>query len=157
MRDLEVLRQCQRWVDEAGSANGDDPRIFRLGAAQIGRRIARACAQAGLLGEFSGHSPRVGMAVRMARRGAPLQAIQRQGRSSGPDDEFNAQGSQADGRSLRKLPLSYPSGTGPRRDGLVPCKDCLGAGSGRKLPKRRFEQFLPRIIQLVSQQRYKIP
>lgn len=85
MRDLEVLRQCQRWVDEAGSANGDDPRIFRLGAAQIGRRIARACAQAGLLGEFSGHSPRVGMAVRMARRGAPLQAIQRQGRWTSPE------------------------------------------------------------------------
>ncbi len=58
--------------------------IFRLSAAQIGKRIRQACQQAGLVGPYSGHSGRVGMAQRMVRAGAPLPAMQRQGRWKSP-------------------------------------------------------------------------
>ena len=43
----------------------------QLCVAQLSRRIAAAAAHAGLQGEYSGHSGRVGMAVRMATHGAP--------------------------------------------------------------------------------------
>ena len=55
-----------------------------LGAAQISRRIAAAAAHAGLEGTYSGHSGRVGMAVRMATRGAPTTDVMRQGRWQSP-------------------------------------------------------------------------
>ena len=58
--------------------------IFRLSAAQIAKRIQQACDQAGLVGPYSGHSGRVGMAQRMVRAGAPLPAVQRQGRWKSP-------------------------------------------------------------------------
>ena len=55
-----------------------------LGAAQLSRRIAAAAAHAGLEGDYSGHSGRVGMAVRMATHGAPTAAVMRQGRWRSP-------------------------------------------------------------------------
>ncbi len=58
--------------------------IFRLSAAQIAKRIRQACDQAGLVGPYSGYSGRVGMAQRMVRAGAPLPAVQRQGRWKSP-------------------------------------------------------------------------
>lgn len=59
-------------------ASGDS-RVFSLSASQISRRIAAAARAAGLGSGFSGHSGRVGMAVKMSRRGAPMQAVMRQG------------------------------------------------------------------------------
>ena len=53
------------------NGNGEEELFGGLGAAQISRRIAAAAAHAGLEGTYSGHSGRVGMAVRMATRGAP--------------------------------------------------------------------------------------
>lgn len=72
---LRDLRMMQETLEPRA-----DRRIFRLQPAQIARRIKRVCADAGLLGAFSGHSGRVGMARRMARAGAPMVTMMRQGR-----------------------------------------------------------------------------
>ena len=55
-------------------------RIFNLRPANISRRITAACEAAGLGAGYTGHSPRVGMAVRMHRSGAPTRAMMAQGR-----------------------------------------------------------------------------
>ena len=49
-------------------------------AGQMARRIKKACAHAGLLGKFSGHSPRVGMAIDLATYNTPLVGIMQSGR-----------------------------------------------------------------------------
>ena len=58
----------------------DGDLIFDLSASQICRRIASACAQAGLEGNFSGHSPRIGMAQDLARGGVSMPAMMVAGR-----------------------------------------------------------------------------
>lgn len=60
-------------------ARDKDP-IFGLSPSQICRRIAAACAQAGLEGDFSGHSPRVGMVQDLARSGVSMPALMTAGR-----------------------------------------------------------------------------
>ena len=75
MQALEAIRPT-----DAGEG---DP-VFGLSDRQICRRI-KAAAQAAGLGEgYSGHSGRVGMAVKYSRRGAPDSLIQRQGRWKSP-------------------------------------------------------------------------
>ena len=64
--------------------DGEELVFGGLGAAQLSRRIAAAAAHAGLEGDYSGHSGRVGMAVRMATHGAPTAAAMRQGRWRSP-------------------------------------------------------------------------
>ena len=49
-------------------------------AGQMARRIKKACAHAGLMGKFSGHSPRVGMAIDLATYNTPLVGIMQSGR-----------------------------------------------------------------------------
>ena len=71
MRALDAIRPGE--VD-------DEKAVFGLSGAQISRRIARAARQAGLKGDFTGHSGRVGLAVRMAQNAAPTDATMRQGR-----------------------------------------------------------------------------
>ena len=56
--------------------------VFGLSAGQIGRRIAAAAA-AGLGAGYSGHSGRVGLAVRMTAKGAPTHAVMLAGRWQG--------------------------------------------------------------------------
>lgn len=63
-----------------GLVTGPRDRVFGIGAAQIGRRIAAAASRAGLPGHFSGHSPRIGMAQDLAAAGAGLPAIMQAGR-----------------------------------------------------------------------------
>jgi len=58
--------------------------VFGLSAAQISRRIKAACRAAGLDGNYSGHSPRVGMAVDMVRADLSLAAVQQAGRWKSP-------------------------------------------------------------------------
>ena len=58
----------------------DADRIFALSPSQICRRIASAAVAAGLVGAFSGHSPRVGMAVDLARAGFGMPMILEAGR-----------------------------------------------------------------------------
>ena len=69
-RDLEV------WSDEES--------VFGLSMSQISRRVDSMAQAAGLGEGYSGHSGRVGLAIRMTRRGAPLQAVQTHGRWKSP-------------------------------------------------------------------------
>ena len=55
-------------------------KVFGIGPQQIARRIKAAARKAGLGDGFSGHSGRVGTAIRMTRAGAPTAAVMRQGR-----------------------------------------------------------------------------
>ena len=72
---LTALRQLRGdseiWSD-------DDP-VFGLSMSQISRRVDSMARAAGLGEGYSGHSGRVGLAIRMTRRGAPLQAVQTHG------------------------------------------------------------------------------
>ena len=62
----------------------DDDLAFGLSRSQVSRRIASMARAAGLGEGYSGHSGRVGLAIRMTRRGAPLQAVQTHGRWKSP-------------------------------------------------------------------------
>lgn len=76
-----VTRTTMRALDAIRPGEVDDEKaVFGLSGAQISRRIARAARQAGLQGDFTGHSGRVGLAVRMAQNAAPTDATMRQGR-----------------------------------------------------------------------------
>ena len=62
----------------------DDDLAFGLSRSQVSRRVASMAQAAGLGEGYSGHSGRVGLAIRMTRRGAPLQAVQTHGRWKSP-------------------------------------------------------------------------
>ena len=62
----------------------DDDLVFGLSMSQISRRVDSMARAAGLGEGYSGHSGRVGLAIRMTRRGAPLQAVQTHGRWKSP-------------------------------------------------------------------------
>ena len=62
-------------------AFGGRARVFGLRSGRaVSNRIAAAAKAAGLDGAFSGHSPRVGMAVDLVRAGIPTAAVQNAGR-----------------------------------------------------------------------------
>ena len=73
---LETMAYLNDMTDRAGYRN----RIIGLSANQISNRIKRAALLAGLGTRFSGHSPRVGMAVDLAREGTELPALMNAGR-----------------------------------------------------------------------------
>ena len=62
----------------------DEDLVFGLSMSQISRRVGGMARAAGLGEGYSGHSGRVGLAIRMTRRGAPLQAAQTLGRWQSP-------------------------------------------------------------------------
>lgn len=57
-----------------GGLNGQS--IGRRFGQSIGRRFAQACKAAGLEGDYTGHSGRVGLAVELVRRGASTTEVQ---------------------------------------------------------------------------------
>ena len=59
--------------------------MFGLSDSQICRRIKAACAAAGFEGEYSGHSPRIGMAQDLARAGCGLVELQVAGGWKSPE------------------------------------------------------------------------
>ena len=61
-----------------------DASVFGLSMSQISRRVDGMAHAAGLGDGYSSHSGRVGLAIRMTRRGAPLQAVQTHGRWKSP-------------------------------------------------------------------------
>ena len=72
-------------LQEMAVACGKDPSktdelVFGISPQQIARRIKKACRHAGLSGKFSGHSPRVGMAVDLATYDTPLVGVMQSGR-----------------------------------------------------------------------------
>ena len=77
MEDLTEMRAWQR-IRKA------DRRVFRLSPGAIGYRMRTHCKAAGLEGDYSGHSCRVGAAQDLARINTPDYAIQQAGRWSSP-------------------------------------------------------------------------
>ena len=75
---LKQLRQDSGLIPDA------DAPVFGLSMSQISRRVDSMARAAGLGEGYSGHSGRVGLAIRMTRRGAPLQAVQTHGRWKSP-------------------------------------------------------------------------
>lgn len=74
---LKLFRKdTEAWTD-------NDP-VFGLSMSQISRRVDSMARAAGLGEGYSGHSGRVGLALRMTRRGALLQAVQTHGRWKSP-------------------------------------------------------------------------
>ena len=59
-------------------------KIFGWSAGSISRNISQLAERAGLKGDYSGHSPRVGMAQDLARLGASLPEMQNAGRWKNP-------------------------------------------------------------------------
>ena len=72
---------AMKLLREDSEALTDDESVFGLSMSQISRRVDGMARAAGL-GE--GYSGRVGLAIRMTRRGAPLQAVQTHGRWKSP-------------------------------------------------------------------------
>ena len=69
---------------EDTGAQSDSESVFGISMSQISRRVDSMARAAGLSEGYSGHSGRVGLAIRMTRRGAPLQAVQTHGRWKSP-------------------------------------------------------------------------
>ena len=67
-----------------GAWGSPQARVFALSAAQISRRIAAAAKAAGLGEGYSGHSPRIGMALDLTRAGTELPALMTAGRWASP-------------------------------------------------------------------------
>ncbi len=74
MQDINRLRPAGDGEDCA-----EHP-VFNLSPSQLNRRIKAITKAAGLQGAFSGHSGRVGCAIRMTQTGAPSQATMTQAR-----------------------------------------------------------------------------
>ena len=89
----ETARLARGWLQTAGIVDGA---LFRrvnkagavgdkLGAHSMRAIIKRYAARAGLRGRFSGHSPRVGAAQSLRRRGAELPELMAAGRWQRPE------------------------------------------------------------------------
>ena len=76
MSDLELIRP---------GFHQDRDTVFRMGARQLSVRIRDAAKAAGLGGGFSGHSPRIGMAIDLAIDGSGLPELQQAGRWTSDD------------------------------------------------------------------------
>ena len=79
---LYVTAATTAALDAIRQGAPDAAPVFGLSAGQIGRRIAAAAA--GLGAGYSGHSGRVGLAVRMTAKGAPTHAVMLAGRCHSP-------------------------------------------------------------------------
>ena len=80
----ETLEALKRLWHDAGVMPDTDAPVFGLSMSQISRRVDGMAKAAGLGDGYSSHSGRVGLAIRMTRRGAPLQAVQTHGRWKSP-------------------------------------------------------------------------
>ena len=80
----ETLVALKQLRQDSGLMSDADTPVFGLSMSQISRRVDSLARAAGLWDGYSGHSGRVGLAIRMTRRGAPLQAVQTHGRWKSP-------------------------------------------------------------------------
>ncbi len=78
-RTMAALKAIRPWPTPAVGE-----KIFRWCPYSISCNIARLAEQAGLKGDYSGHSPRIGMVQDLARLGALLTEIQDAGRWKDP-------------------------------------------------------------------------
>ena len=77
--------------------------VFGLTGEGLANRVPAAAKAAGLGGNFSGHSGRVGMARRMVVAGAPNAVVQQQGRWRHGDMVTRYTRSEAAGEALKWL------------------------------------------------------
>ena len=83
---ISTLARLQQMAVACGKdITKKNERVFGNGSkgmtpTHMARRIKKACAHAGLMGNFSGHSPRVGMAIDLATYNTPLVGIMQSGR-----------------------------------------------------------------------------
>ena len=80
----ETLTALKQLRQDSGVMTDADAPVFGLAMSQISRRVDSMAQAAGLGDGYSSHSGRVGLAIRMTRRGAPLQAVQTHGRWKSP-------------------------------------------------------------------------
>ena len=80
----ETLAALKQLRQDSGVMTDADAPVFGLSMSQISRRVDSLAIAAGLGDGYSSHSGRVGLAIRMTRRGAPLQAVQTHGRWKSP-------------------------------------------------------------------------
>ena len=80
----ETLVALKRLHQDSSLMPDADASVFGLSMSQISRRVDSKAQAAGLGEGYSSHSGRVGLAIRMTRRGAPLQAVQTHGRWKSP-------------------------------------------------------------------------
>ena len=85
--------------------DGADPAapVFGLTGETLANRIRAAARAAGLGEDFSGHSGRIGMALRMVAAGAPTAAVQHQGRWKHGDMVARYTRGEAAGEALKWL------------------------------------------------------
>ena len=80
----DALTAVKRLRCDSGVMPDADAAVFGLSMSQISRRVDSMARAAGLGDGYTAHSGHVGLAIRMTRRGAPLQAVQTQGRWKSP-------------------------------------------------------------------------
>ena len=99
---VAVTAATMRALDAIRPALPDDKaRVFPMSESQVSRRVAAAAAGPGR--GYSGHSGRVGLAVKMAKAGAPANVAQRQGRWRSADTLARYTRRLAAGEALRYL------------------------------------------------------
>ena len=79
-----ISRDTVRSIEAIRDGAPADANIFGLRPNQISKRIKRAALEAGCGEGFSGHSPRVGMAIDLARAGTSLPRLMNAGRWQSP-------------------------------------------------------------------------
>ena len=72
----ETLAALKRLRQDSGLMPDADAPVFGLSMSQKSRRVDGMAKAAGLGDGYTSHSGRVGLTIRMTRRGAPLQAVQ---------------------------------------------------------------------------------
>ena len=82
---IDTLAYLQQMAELCGRDTADHGQlVFGIGDRQISNRIKAACRHAGLKGNFSGHSPRVGTAEDLKASGASLLEVMQAGGWSSP-------------------------------------------------------------------------
>ena len=93
-----VSRQTMADLDAIRHDEGQDAPMFGFTERQIINRIKSACAAAGLGGDFSGHSSRVGMARDLTRSGTELSVLMNAGRWKSHDTPAHYTRAESAGR-----------------------------------------------------------
>ena len=127
-------RRSLRIVRPREAFSGRD-RVFGLKSGRaVSNRIAAAAKAAKLDGRFSGHSPRIGMAVDLVRAGIPTAAVQVAGAGGRADDASPAGSRQGKGGARgggkgRGAP-AVSGGTGASSGRRAACPAGSGSGAG---------------------------
>ena len=79
-----ISRSTMEAIERIRNGASDEDSVFGLSRNQIANRIKQAARSAGLGDGFSGHSPRVGMAMDLARDGCELPRLMAAGRWRSP-------------------------------------------------------------------------